>query len=229
MIINEDYFEDLDITEDEIIKDDSEEPLAFLYDNPKVLSDYLTSKYKNCLIIYTPKRPNIYNDLILWNFTLPDLIKRVQYTLDVYNVDYEKQVIIRDSSDDNADMRLYDFKGYKICSSCKTEKDMYSYSNDFSHRIYIVIYVNLPDFSYRQSYNFINSLQKAIWKSNKEIEQLEAFEISKRVYSLYDFNSYDPNTLKITITNCEVQKIIGDKIYKKFFLNTMYFFHKDQK
>ena len=84
MILNEDYFDDLKLTNDDI---DSSEAGALPsssydeYDNPKQMFIDIKSKYAHCIEISLKRNCK-------WKWDMSLILKRLFYVFDVYGMEY---------------------------------------------------------------------------------------------------------------------------------------------
>ena len=166
MLIKEDYFKDLDLSTDDI--DDNETfdsyNISDCCDLTK-LNDYFTSKYKQSLSIKIAMKDNknIYTISDIWETIIPNMIKKLQYIMNAYNVEYEYIVIDNTSLD--AEMTYKQFGNVNVLypySYIKEPGDSLYY--DRLRNTYLIIYANFPEFTYKESYNFIDRIQNVIWK-----------------------------------------------------------------
>ena len=225
MIINEDYFKDIELTDEEIYDGDDDNNVNDNFLNSRDYELYLIKKYQKCIIISTNfDTNNIFNNKI-WNSYIPNMIKRTTQVLDIYNTEYE--IVMRDYSRDKFYLNCYEVGKYKIYSS-KEESDFFNKSG--YNKIFIIFYCNFPDFTYKQSYNFVDRFQNVIWKTGgkylfddmtiiKEPCTLSAFTV---FYNLY----IDCATLKINREKHD-SKISKKLPYKSFFTPAILSFHSD--
>ena len=184
MILNEDYFDDLKLT-DEDIAADVEKMSSVVNDisNPELYDKYLTSHYSRNIILTGIYYKDLYNpEHTFWKYSVPKAMRRIECVLNAYNVEYE--IVFRDDSG------KYVSPDYSIHTYKVNQYDVFSYfsqkmffSDDMQHGLYINIYCNFPDFNYRESYEFIDRLQYAIWK---DFRQVKAMYITRECLSLYD-------------------------------------------
>ena len=151
MIINEDYFKELELTDDDIISDDSGQP-THIYKDYGDYSRHLTTQFKQCIIIHTSVFEDLFYNKTLWNTTIPNMLKRVELVLDVYNVDYE--ITFRDNTYQCVTMQSYPVGNYNVYSFYDTAEDFY----DGARSAFVIIYCNFPKFTYKESYNFVDRL-----------------------------------------------------------------------
>ena len=149
MILNEDYFNNLDLDDEDVPVDDSQ---SIELSDTESLNRHLTSKYKNSITIQF--------DEMLWNNDIPRTLKRIQYVLNAYNIEYE--YVFRD----NSYMPLNVYKAGEFSVLSAFNENMF-YSCNADKMIYLIIYLNFPDFTYRESYNFVDMLQSVIWRNKR--------------------------------------------------------------
>lgn len=169
MLLNEDYFKDLDITDEDIINDASVKNTGNDTQDPELLKQRLISSYQKCIKVhYSGKR-----NLITVNgfFTvLHKILKRIHYVLDLYNAEYE--TYLSDSTLEYSNfnkMYIYDINGYNVLSTYSSEDRLKEEENvDLN----IIIFVNFPAFSYKQVYNFCTALTNSLWKNFQFLEYI---------------------------------------------------------
>lgn len=159
MILNEDYFNDLNLDDKDIPVDDGQ---SIELSDMESLNRHLTSKYKNSITIQFDASFNSKKRMqeMLWDNDIPRTLKRIQYVLNAYNIEYE--YVFRD----NSYMPLNVYKAGKFSVLSAFNENMF-YSCNADKRIYLIIYLNFPDFTYRESYNFVDMLQSVIWRNKR--------------------------------------------------------------
>ena len=82
MILNEDYFDDLKLTDDDI---ESPDDIAVShnkeYDNPEQMFIDMKSKYAHCIEISLKRNCK-------WKWDLSLILKRLFYVFDIYEMEY---------------------------------------------------------------------------------------------------------------------------------------------
>ena len=157
MILNEDYFKDLEITDDDIIVDN---PLEQPYDINAV-DKHLTSYYERCLLLALIYEKDIY--ALDSHPHIINLLNKVKHFLDVYNIEYE--YVFRDKSKGIGNLYLYDVGDFSVISSYYPESSLNYKSNRYYNGVTIVIYMrNIPKFTYKESYHFIHRLYNTLWR-----------------------------------------------------------------
>ena len=88
MFINEDYFNDVEIKDEDVTADDNNINDK-KYNDAKALDNYLTSKYKQCIIIKLDTLSSCYDFEEIDNRYISPIIKRLQYIFNVYDIEFE--------------------------------------------------------------------------------------------------------------------------------------------
>ena len=160
MILNEDYFKDLEIEDKDIIEDDNldvEGPVDF-----KTYQKYLSTHYSRCIIIVTDFFNNLFHDTVLWKQTIPDMVNRVNRLLDAYSVEHE--VVFRDLSGCRGSHVMYSYKVGR-CNVLSKYEEYRFFDADSLDNAYIIFYCNMPHFTYKESYYFVDRLQNTLWRT----------------------------------------------------------------
>ena len=147
MRLNEDYFKDIEITDDIISSDDNymlPNTDDYDYANPK---EYyaMSSKYSHYIAIGIKKYENILTDSELWNNKIPHMLKKLFYLFDSYGMEYSKPVV----SEEDYHVRkfiktkfkgckFFDFYGYKLITKYRTLKDLED------ERLSVLLFFNPP-------------------------------------------------------------------------------------
>ena len=164
MLLNEDYFDKIEITDDDISSPDisSSDSDTTEYANPEEWFADMKSKYGHFLRIRIEESDIVHKDYI-WKSKVPHLLRNLQYVLDVYDIDYS-QPTIQDYTgtycDDNyRACNFIDLHNYKLISFKKSLAD-FKRSSDY---LYIVMFFNLPKVrSYKEICQFAGSIIKPI-------------------------------------------------------------------
>ena len=170
MLLNEDYFKNLEITDEDIINDDSAKSTGNDTQDPELLKQRLISSYQKCIKVhYSGKRnPITVNEFFI---VLHKILKRIHYVLDLYNAEYE--TYLADSTLGSIrfnKMHIYNINGYNVLSY-RSEEQLKEKGNV---SINIIIFVIFPAFSYKQAYNFCTALTNSLWKG---------FQVPEYIYS----------------------------------------------
>ena len=94
MLLNENYFDDIEITDDDIKTMDSPiaSPESGTYANPEEWFNDMKSKYFHIMVIILQKH-EIMSQTDIWETKLPSMFKRLKYIFDAYGVEYSEPVI----------------------------------------------------------------------------------------------------------------------------------------
>ena len=162
MLLNEDCFKDLEITDEDIINDDSAKSTGNDTQDPELLKQRLISSYQKCIKVHYSgnRNPITVNEFFI---LLHKILKRIHYVLDLYNAEYE--TYLADSTLGSSrfnKMHIYNINGYNVLSTYSSEEQLKEKGNV---SINIIIFVNLPAFSYKQVYNFCTVLMDILWKN----------------------------------------------------------------
>lgn len=231
MFINEDYFNDVEIKDEDVTADDNNINDK-KYNDAKALDNYLTSKYKQCIIIKLDTLSSCYDFEEIDNQYISPIIKRLQYLLNVYDIEYE--YILRDETepDDfkyNNNAYIYDLGKHKVFSFY----DMEEYYESVCVELNIVLYLNIPDFNYKDSYNFINRICYAVWKyEHVNYDVIQKIYFTGKPHSLFESFSYGLNQLSNDFfinpyQYCGV--IVQGLPYRIFFKKALCFFNNTDK
>ena len=97
MLLKENYFDDIEITDDDIKTQDShiespESSVTGTYANPQEWFNDMKSKYSYIMVINLQKH-EIMSQTEIWETKLPSMIKRLNYIFNAYGVEYSEPVI----------------------------------------------------------------------------------------------------------------------------------------
>ena len=82
MILNEDYFDDLKLTDEDIESPEAETSSSYdEYDNPEQMFIDMKSKYAHCIEISLKRNCK-------WKWDLSLILKRLFYVFDIYEMEY---------------------------------------------------------------------------------------------------------------------------------------------
>ena len=180
MILNENYFDDLKLTDDDI---ESPDGIAISNNNeyatPEEWFMDIKSRYIHCIDI--PLKRDVH-----WKVNPKLIIKRLFYVFDVYGIEYSEptlqELINVENNLDNgySQCNFINYNGYKFISSRhKTIEDV----DNSSITISVVIFFNLPkDYSYKATCTFISSIIKCLL--NDKIRDLHFKD-----FNVYNFES----------------------------------------
>ena len=104
MILNESYFDDIEITDDNIKSSDSiVASHNYEYATPEKYYNTMSSKYSHYMYLGIKTDEHILTDSDLWTDKIPCMLKRLFYLFDAYGMEYSKPVVSEE------DYRVCDF------------------------------------------------------------------------------------------------------------------------
>ena len=141
MILNENYFDDIEITDDDIKSSDSiAASHNYEYATPEKYYNTMSSKYSHYMYLGIKTDEHILTDSDLWTNKIPCMLKRLFYLFDLYGIEYSTPVVteppyrVRYLIDDKLEnCKFFDFYGYK---SLNLEDD-YEWAS-------VLLFLNLP-------------------------------------------------------------------------------------
>ena len=130
MILKEDYFKDLDLTDDDIDSSDDNyyntDTDDYDYANGKEYYNAMSSKYSHYMFLGI-QADNTLTDSELWTDKVPHMLKRLFYLFDLYGIEYSTPVVtepayrVHDLIDDKfEDCKFFDFDEYKVITTYDT-------------------------------------------------------------------------------------------------------------
>ena len=140
MILNEDYFNDLDLTDDNIndINLNTDD-----YVNPEEYYNDMSSKYSHYIILGIKTNKHILTDSNLWTNKIPRVLKKLFYLFDSYGIEYSKPVVSEEDYHVShliktklEDCKFFDFHGYKLLTTYDTLEGF--------HELSVLLFFNLP-------------------------------------------------------------------------------------
>lgn len=168
MLINEDYFNELDITDNIDVDLNTEIPYN-LYVNPDDWFKQMTNKYSHTILF------PLWSDTESLEISVKEISTPVKRLFDAYCIEYS-DFILRDDSvpNENNPLKVYQCGNVKLFSTRNVILDAtmpdgtidydkyYSFSD-----MYLAVYVNYPHFTYKSAYLFIHNLLTIAKKINK--------------------------------------------------------------
>jgi hypothetical protein len=85
MILKENYFDDIEITNDDIISPDNDINLSSTFNNTDEMYRIIHSVYDRCMIIEIKKKDILQNDY-LWDKQVPHLLRKLKTIFDIYGI-----------------------------------------------------------------------------------------------------------------------------------------------
>lgn len=222
MLLNEDYFNDLKLTD----KDITTEENVFEYNDIRTLDSRLNSIYKQCIVIQIKPIKSMFSNVylysqVLWNKYIPDIMKKMQYLFNTYHTDYEYvllEPLSNDFDEGDAELSVYEIGDYKVLSGYREEDLFY---DDTYHSLFILFYVNIPSFTFKQSYFFIDRMYNTICEKYKDL--ISAVKVLRTPKSLFEGIPWsNKNGFEIYPNS----RLINPKLpFRIFFHNAISFFH----
>lgn len=218
MILNEDFFKDMN---DDIVDSENNFP-----DNSHIIPEQLYNQmimtYSHCLTVKVEKQDIIRDDEI-WDNQIPHMVKKLQYILNTYGVEYSEPVLQVQTITylNYKDCTSIDVHGYTLISKYKTVEDVIGH-NDILPRctIFLVIYFNLPSVrTLIAGCKFISNIMKCLWNNSNQ----KYF----RVFFIQRTNSKEYNTLNVYNPIFYPGLIIGMR--QMFSIMTLFFPDKDKE
>lgn len=96
MLLKEDYFKDLDITDDDIASSDSDAVFNsddIDYVTPTDYYNAMTARYTHCLIFATPVS-DFPMRTVNWTVEISQMYKKISYLFDVYGIEYSRLILV---------------------------------------------------------------------------------------------------------------------------------------
>ena len=144
MILIENYFDDIEITDDDIKSSNS---IVTSHNNeyatPEKYYNTMSSKYRHYMVLGIQAN-NILTDSELWTNKIPCMLKRLFYLFESYGIEYSTPVVteppyrVRYLIDDKLEnCKFFDFYGYKSLLEEDNLEDDYEW-------VSVLLFFNLP-------------------------------------------------------------------------------------
>ena len=223
MILNEDYFKDLEITDEDII-DDVEEPKHEL-----TLEEFhkLPKQYEHCIefqINHNWMTTDI-STTSLQTSILPRIFKRLDTIIEMYGIEHSEYTLSLYSVDKLKDCdTIVEYGNYQLfCEAC-SKRDIIS---DEYWYLYIRVFVNYPKFNYKRAFRFVYAMLN-IFRLDEHInhmcfEPTSEHHISDELNFVYKdkvitFKDYSSNpTYKLILSDNKLPERGKEKFYKYIF------------
>ena len=184
MILNEDFFNDIEIKDEDIT---TEEPnLPAIEPNKNTLRELIEHNMSESEMFLWIRINLFYNPVNIWH-RIKRIMKRLKYMFDIYNINlsepflthdivYLKKLKDENFSDD------YTFIQHEGCILYFPEDELRKYGPDgvvMDEELNLFVFLDkkVPVFTTaRSAYNFINNLNKCIWKDAANQYEYECFE-----------------------------------------------------
>ena len=232
MLLTEDYFNGLDIENEDINSNDDN--LSSYTASEQF--EYFSNHYEDTISLNISKKMNI--GVLINNVEI--LAKRINYLFDLYDVEHSKAILCDNTvgyayiGNYMDRVRVYERPQFNMFTtdyefiSGNSINPEYNYSD-----MYIIFYVKYPKFSYKKAYSFVQHLMKIVWNtidyyflSNISllypvcVPNLKQNGYSNKVAYIY------PEHMNNTVNDC-----IGEELWiDGFFRHIMeYFFGENEK
>ena len=86
MILNENYFDDIEITNDDIISPENDIALSSTFNNKDEMYRMIQSVYDRCMIIEIKKKDILLNDY-LWDKQVLHLLRKLKTIFEIYGIE----------------------------------------------------------------------------------------------------------------------------------------------
>ena len=162
MILNEDYFKDLEIEDEDIIEDDVEEPEheLTLEEAKKIPEQY---KYHISFQLYD-KDSTDKDITFIQTSLLPRLFKTLDAIFEMYGIEHSEYVL--STWDAEICSTVVKFGDYQLFCFENEKNNIDEYIID--HYLNIHVYVNYPKFTYKRAFRFLYTLLN-LYKIGKQI------------------------------------------------------------
>ena len=169
MILNEDYFNDLEITDDDVIEDDindvgepvHELTVEELHKLPEQYNHLIRFQIEDDVMVMDKDTTFIQTSLI------PRLFKRLDTIFEYYGIEDYKYVLVSSRCVEYCDT-VVKFGDYQLfCEEYLKDK----YTNNIHSYFYINVYVNYPEFTYKRTFRFLYTMLN-LYKNSKLINRM---------------------------------------------------------
>lgn len=169
MLLNEDYFNDIKISEDDI--ESVSQPADILSDDRHMLvaPDYNTLKqkiaktgYDKAICITTNFIQRLYDDRPdLWKDSIPNMLKKIEYILGLYSADYKILFYGGSFGANESNSVFYKIEGFPVLFDSPVFSDTRNTAR-YMKMLNVLFFVRMPKLTYRQSYYFIDRMLKML-------------------------------------------------------------------
>ena len=204
MILNEDYFDDLKLTDEDIESSDDNYNTDD-YANPKEYYNDMSSKYSHYIALGIKTNKHILTDSNLWTNKIPCMLKKLFYLFDLYGIEYSKPVVSEEDYHISyliktklEDCKFFDFHGYKLFTYYDTLENQ-----DLS----VLLFFNLPKTqSYTAACKFVGNIMKTLWR-NKNYNTFVDSMYVYNIISVMGFALFNPYTHYDKVNNIDKTSI----------------------
>lgn len=200
LYMEEDFFKDLELTEDDLISEDTFNTVE-TYTTPAEYYNVMSSRYTHCMIFELIDI--IYSQNAEWTVEVPYMFRHLFYLFDVYGIEYSQPVVVKTVvtvllRNKFNNCKFIDFYGYKAITHYNTLTE-FSDTSTAKHKLNMVLFFNLPKAnSYRTACNLAGMNIKCLFKNGNYSRFLNRFSI----YNLYRLS--DKNYIGLHIYNSDI-------------------------
>ena len=155
MILNEDYFKDIEITDDDINSSDDNYMLPnhntddYDYANPEECYKAMSSKYSHYIVLdIETETDNVLTDSDLWNNKIPRMLKKLFYLFESYGIEYSEPVVSEKDyyvsyliQTELKDCKFFDLHEYKLITNHRILNDALK---TLKHDMGVLLFFNPP-------------------------------------------------------------------------------------
>ena len=214
MILNEDYFDDIEITDDDI---ESSNSLVISHNNeyatPEEWFRVMKSKYSHYILITI--HHHTINENEVWENRIPHSLRNLQYMFDVYGMDYSQPTVqdfpLSKIKDNYRKCVFIDFHNYKLITMPDSD-----WKNNI---LFIAMYFNLPKVhSYKEACQFVGNMVSCIL-NNKEYNQN---------YSFFEIYSFDSSSNYVKMKKIGSTGYVYDKAHQTWMIDVISMFFPEK-
>ena len=226
MILNEDYFDNIDITDDDLKSGETGLYTDVNKDTTTLIKDMFSS-YKQCLCLkfaipFDENRPsqnfdvwNLFDKTNKWNL-FRNTIRRVYNVFDAYGIKYSEPFFCTKldwyeiSNDSNVDWDIINIENNKVLVKSVYDIKLYKHMPT-SNGLNIFMFIDLPVFNsaksaYRFLYRFANSLQNMIQNNDKNM--VVVYHLNKNNQGQYVYDDSNGDNIKILLNDVRINFFI---------------------
>ena len=229
MLINEDYFDDIGLTDNDIeISVDRMNASEHIDDDPEVLFKHYQSIYTGFMFLNLLTMEKIFQKTEEWKI-ISQKLDKLKYIFNAYGIDCCVPYIIDETSlhqqyKGEVKYKIVNFNNYKILYK-DTETDFDRFTS-----LKIAIYFNIPKFkTYKKACDFIYILMKNIWVQKKYRDRdyiFDSFELRDSI----DATKYLPENLSIKIESYDaMDELLYERLNPETIYNILRFFFPKQQ
>ena len=219
MILNEDYFKDLDLTDDDIASSvDEFNSDDIYYDTPAEYYNAMTSRFTHS-IIFSVDSNNSLTQSDDWTVKIPHIFKIILYMFNAYGIEYSQPTAVEQSAywifeDKFNNCNFIDFYSYKLITRCNSLAQFIQTPGGKLGRVDMVMFFNLPKAtSYITACKFIGNIMRHLWKDGNHKSYISNIMIdNNNNISTEDYPVVDMGNPKTSLYKMDKSTIVPDGI-----------------